>query len=172
MDEILKLFFASCCCRKFGEHGEALCCMDMKRQHQMNMTRLTSSSLLVHGMHHGFQLFPFPGWRVLFYMAGGSLMAMGFHPVAGHFISEHYMFKKGFETYSYYGPLNMVTFNVGYHNEHHDFPYIAGSKLPQLRKIAPEYYESLAQCRSWTGALWAFVMRRDITATSRVKRAV
>ena len=27
------------------------------------------------------------GGKVLFYLLGGSLMAMGFHPVAGHFIS-------------------------------------------------------------------------------------
>ncbi|XP_076255230.1 delta4-sphingolipid-FADS-like protein ifc isoform X2 [Rhynchophorus ferrugineus] len=112
----------------------------------------------------------FFGGRILGYLLFGSVMAMGLHPVAGHFISEHYMFKKGYETYSYYGPLNFITFNVGYHNEHHDFPAVPGSKLPEVKKIAPEFYDDLPQHQSWTQVLYDFIMDPDVGPYARIKR--
>ncbi len=114
----------------------------------------------------------FWGVKALCYLPISSLIVMGLHPVAGHYISEHYVFQPGQETYSYYGPLNRLTFNVGYHNEHHDFPYIPGSRLAELRRIAPEYYEGLLSHRSWTKTLWRFITRSDLGGYSRVKRTL
>lgn len=110
------------------------------------------------------------GGKSLVYLIGGSLLAMGLHPVAGHFISEHYMFEQGYETYSYYGPLNWVTLNVGYHMEHHDFPYVAGFKLPLVKKIAGDYYDNLPQHTSWVKVIYDFITNPDIGPYSRVKR--
>ncbi|XP_003747637.1 sphingolipid delta(4)-desaturase DES1 [Galendromus occidentalis] len=116
-------------------------------------------------------IFHFCGGKVLFiYIILGSLLAMGPHPVAGHFISEHYMFLKGHETYSYYGPLNYVTFNVGYHMEHHDFPSVPFSRLPEVRRIAPEYYDTLPHHMSWTKVIWDFITDPEIGPYARVKR--
>ena len=56
-------------------------------------------------------------------------VGLGMHPVAGHLIAEHYTFVPGAETYSYYGPMRWLIFNVGFHNEHHDFPNIPGNTL-------------------------------------------
>ncbi|XP_071079021.1 sphingolipid delta(4)-desaturase DES1-like [Haliotis cracherodii] len=112
----------------------------------------------------------FFGAKSLVYLVAGTLMATGMHPLAGHFISEHYMFIKGYETYSYYGCLNYLTFNVGYHNEHHDFPNIPGCNLPQVKKIAPEYYDNLPCHRSWVKVIYDFITDPEIGPYSRIKR--
>ena len=104
------------------------------------------------------------------YLFLSLIFAGGLHPTSGHFISEHYVFEEGQETYSYYGPLNLVTFNVGYHNEHHDFPRIPGSRLPELRKIAPEFYDNLHSYKSWVAVNWRFLTDKNITLYSRTKR--
>lgn len=172
----------------------------------------------------------FLGWHILVYMIGGTILAMGLHPVAGHFISEHtLMFKSDHEienvnnnnseisgkqqprlpncndgdlkdddlsleadqstkrnidgrtvdeygnflvpeTCSYYGPLNWVTFNVGYHVEHHDFPSIPGSRLHKLGEIAPEFYRNLNYHTSWAYVLWQYITDPKVGPAARVRR--
>jgi len=110
------------------------------------------------------------GGKGLGYLLIGSLLALGVHPTAGHFIAEHYMFCKGQDTYSYYGALNYILFNVGYHIEHHDFPFVNSSSLPKVRKIACEYYEEVPQLKSYLSVLWDFVFDPAIGPYARVQR--
>jgi sphingolipid delta-4 desaturase len=63
-----------------------------------------------------------------------------------------------------------VALNVGYHNEHHDFPSIAWNNLPKLRALAPEFYDSLRSHSSWSRLLIEFLFDRRYTLFSRVER--
>jgi sphingolipid delta-4 desaturase len=110
------------------------------------------------------------GMPVVLFNVASTLLGMGLHPVAGHFISEHYQFHQDQETYSYYGPLNWFCFNVGYHNEHHDFPKISGFRLPQVKAMAPEFYQDLYVHRSWISVIYDYITRPDLGPYSRVKR--
>jgi sphingolipid delta-4 desaturase len=110
------------------------------------------------------------GLKPLVYLLAGSIMGGGLHPMAGHLLAEHYMFEKGQETYSYYGPLNALSYNVGYHNEHHDFPQIPHTRLHKLRKIAPEYYEPLYHHTSWCWVVWKFLTDPAVGPWSRMHR--
>jgi sphingolipid 4-desaturase/C4-monooxygenase len=112
----------------------------------------------------------FWGIKSLVYLFAGSILGGGIHPLAGHLIAEHYMFDKGQETYSYYGPLNALSYNVGYHNEHHDFPQIPQTRLHKLKKIAPEYYENMYQHSSWTWVLYKFLTDSTMGPWSRMHR--
>jgi sphingolipid delta-4 desaturase len=112
------------------------------------------------------------GWKSFFYLFGGTLLGTGLHPMSGHFVAEHFEFVNGQETYSYYGPLNWLTYNVGYHNEHHDFPRISGWRLPMLRKIAPEFYDHLPSYNSWVRVIYDFIKGDNMNLHGRVKRVV
>lgn len=104
------------------------------------------------------------------YLALGTICGMQFHPIAGHFVAEHFVMKDEQETYSYYGPLNWLTYNVGYHNEHHDFPFISSRNLPVLRKMAAEFYDTIPHYHSWVKVLWDFIVDPKLTPFSRIKR--
>ena len=53
------------------------------------------------------------GARPLIYLLMSSFFAGSLHPLAGHFIAEHYIWDGLHqETYSYYGPLNIFAYNV------------------------------------------------------------
>ncbi|KAL2244467.1 UNVERIFIED_CONTAM: Sphingolipid delta(4)-desaturase DES1-like protein [Sesamum indicum] len=114
----------------------------------------------------------FWSWKSFGYLILSTFVGGGMHPMAGHFISEHYVFSPDQETYSYYGPLNLMTWSVGYHNEHHDFPRIPGSKLHKVKEIAPEFYDHLDSYRSWSQVIYMYIMDRTIGPFSRMKRNI
>lgn len=110
------------------------------------------------------------GPRAVVYMFLASIFAIGLHPLGARWIQEHYLVKSPQETYSYYGPLNLVAFNVGFHNEHHDVMRVPWTRLPRVKQIAPEFYDSLHSHRSWT-ALWLkFLFDPSLSLYSRMTR--
>jgi sphingolipid delta-4 desaturase len=110
------------------------------------------------------------GPRAFLYLLGSFFFSVGLHPLGARWIQEHYLVAAPQETYSYYGPLNTVAFNVGYHNEHHDLPSVPWNQLPKIRSAAPEMYDSLVYHVSWTRLLFKFILDPGITLFSRTVR--
>ena len=112
----------------------------------------------------------FLGWKAAAYMTMSFFFSVGLHPLGARWVQEHFLTHGDQETKSYYGSMNTVNLNVGYHNEHHDFPSIPWNKLPQIKKTAPAFYDSLASHRSWTKLFFRFLFDREISLFSRVVR--
>jgi sphingolipid 4-desaturase/C4-monooxygenase len=113
----------------------------------------------------------FFGPKAFFFLLFSFMFSVGLHPLGARWVQEHYLvLDKNQETYSYYGGLNSVSFNVGYHNEHHDFPSIPWNKLPKLKQIALPYYDSLKSHPSWTRLFFRFLFDKNITLYSRTVR--
>lgn len=112
----------------------------------------------------------FFGWMSLLYLVASFWFSVGLHPLGGRWIQEHYLTDGEQETYSYYGPLNKIAFNVGFHNEHHDFSYVPWNKLPEIKKTAPEFYDNLTYHTSWAALVWKFLSDSSISLFSRTVR--
>lgn len=108
----------------------------------------------------------------LLYLVASLYFVYSLHPLSGRFIQEHHLLP-GMgeqETASYVGPLNLVSLNFGLHTEHHDFPAVPWSRLPAVRRLAPEGYANRVEHRSWT-ALWLrFLFDPRLSPASRAVR--
>ncbi|EON62857.1 sphingolipid delta-4 desaturase [Coniosporium apollinis CBS 100218] len=153
--------------------------------YQLPLTKIHLFNVLVQ-LAFDVALVKLAGWNALAYFVMSSFLAGSLHPCAGHFIAEHYVFSQHKpvaksqasdptvpvpETYSYYGPLNLLTYNVGYHNEHHDFPAVPWTRLPAVRRIAAEFYKELPSHESWVRVIWQFILDNETGLWCRVKRA-
>ncbi len=110
------------------------------------------------------------GWTGVIYLFASFWFATGPHPLGARWISEHYVLNPGHDTSSYYGPLNRIALNIGYHNEHHDFPRIPWNRLPRLRAMAPEFYDPLPAHESWSKLFFNFIFDSRYWLYSRVVR--
>jgi len=110
------------------------------------------------------------GWPVFIYLLLSSAFSVGLHPLGARWIQEHFLTNGSQETSSYYGPLNIIAFNVGFHNEHHDLMNISWSRLPQVKEMAPEFYNSLYSHSSWTKLFFRFLFDQKLSLYSRVIR--
>jgi len=109
----------------------------------------------------------FIGWHGAVYLLLSTYFATGPHPAGAHILQEHVAFDGGNGMASYYGPINLVSVNLGYHLEHHDMPSVSGWRLPKLRRAAPEFYGSHYEHRSRLRGLWEFVFDRQIALDNR-----
>lgn len=109
----------------------------------------------------------FAGWKPIAFLAFASICSIGLHPLGARWIQEHYPTQPFQATYSYYGIANRFAFAIGYHVEHHDFPSVPWSKLPALKAMAPEYYDTLFAYTSYSELLKDFIFERKWSLANR-----
>lgn len=113
----------------------------------------------------------FGGAKPTVFLVASFFFSIGLHPLGARWIQEHFLTHGDQETKSYYGVLNSVNLNVGFHNEHHDFPSVPWNKLPKVKKMAGAYYDHLGHHTSYTILLFQFLFDRNISIYSRTARS-
>jgi fatty acid desaturase len=106
------------------------------------------------------------GWGAALYLLLSELFLHGFcfHPYAGFFLGVHRSeLSKGREaecqpTMSTYSTLaSWATLNLTHHVEHHDFPSVPWSRLPDVTKAAPEFYARLDASPGFSTTIWRWL---------------
>lgn len=108
----------------------------------------------------------FGPWALLYHIWSLSLFLgkLGIFNL-GQSLSEHEGTDDDAPSRSTYGWVNWLLFNTGYHNEHHTFPNVAWSRLPLLKRKAPEVFTAEAE-KSYLG-YWLDHVRGDFTASRK-----
>ena len=113
----------------------------------------------------------FLGPKAILYLALSFFFSVGLHPLGARWVQEHFLTHGEQETKSYYGRLNLTNLNVGYHNEHHDFPSVPWNNLPKIKAIAGGHYDTLGYHTSYTRLLFEFLFNRELSVFSRTARS-
>jgi sphingolipid 4-desaturase/C4-monooxygenase len=113
----------------------------------------------------------FLGWKAVLYLALSFFFSVGLHPLGARWVQEHFLTHGEQETKSYYGRLNFPNLNVGYHNEHHDFPSVPWNNLPKVKALAGHHYDELGHHTSYTRLLFEFLFDRELSVFSRTARS-
>ncbi len=116
-------------------------------------------------------LFYFLGIKAFVFLLVSFFFSVGLHPLGARWVQEHFLTHGNQETKSYYGPLNTVNLNVGYHNEHHDFPSVPWNKLPKIKEFGGAYYNTLHHHTSYVGLLFRFLFDKELSVFSRMARS-
>lgn len=116
-------------------------------------------------------VFIFLGPKAFVFLTASLFFSIGLHPLGGRWVQEHFLTSGPMqETHSYYGILNIPALNVGFHNEHHDFPSIPWNKLPEIKSMAEKHYTNIASHKSWTKLFFRFLFDQEISLYSRIVR--
>ncbi len=113
----------------------------------------------------------FFGWNALFYLFASFWFSVGLHPLGARWIRSISPSIRSRKPTIITGRSHRAL-NIGYHNEHHDFPEIPWRLLPELKRMAPEFYDNLKAHKSLTKLFLTFIFDPRYTLYSRVDRSI
>jgi sphingolipid delta-4 desaturase len=133
------------------------------------MGKWTYINIAVIAVFDIFVLWAFGPNALLYFVMSFWFSVGGLHFLSARWLQEHFSFGPDQGTFDYYGPLNKLALNIGYHNEHHDFQEIPWTRLPQLKAMAPEFYDNLGCHRSWIALLFTFIFDPRYSLRTRLQ---